>query len=169
VAYHRYAAAGLPAALLLAASAAPLIGPRLRTGVLALVCLAWLPNLSLMAHRSSRSFCPAREVADTLEATTGAHDLILVHSIPSGVLGVARYYDGESELETWVEQLGQRRVPGPLSMMLGRSQVALVRIHEVGAPCPVEDWLRTHSLLLGERWKEAAHILYFGVREVARF
>ena len=38
-----------------------------------------------------------------------------------------------------------------------------------GAPCPVEDWLRTHSLLLGERWKEAAHILYFGVREVARF
>jgi hypothetical protein len=170
VAYHRYAVAGLPAALLLAASAAPLLGPRLRTAVLTLVCLAWLPHLSHVVRRTSRSWGPAREVADTLEATTGARDLILVHSIPSGVLGVARYYDGEGELAAWVEQLGQRSVPGPVpSMMLGKDQVALVRIHEVGAPCPVEDWLRAHAVLAGERWKESAHTLYFGVREVARF
>jgi SAM-dependent methyltransferase len=162
----RYAAAGLPAALLLAAAGAACLGPRaLRLGALALVCAAWLPHLKLMHYRSSRSWCPLREVAGMLESAAGPQDLIVVHSIPSGVLGVARYYCGEAPLAAWVEQLGERQVPGSfLPLARADQRVALVRVHEVGAACPLEDWLRANASPEGEGKRESARLLTFALR-----
>jgi hypothetical protein len=109
-----------------------------------------------MMQRASRSWSPLREVAHALERESTESSLILVHSIPSGVLGIARYYQGEAPLAAWVEQLGGRRVPESfLALARGKEQVVLVRAHEVGAPCPLEEWLRAEATLSFEGRRES--------------
>jgi hypothetical protein len=163
VAVSRYALAGMPAALLLAAVALGTLGPWLRFGVLGALCVAWAPHLELMARMTSRSWCPLREVAHTAGGVAG--EIVLVHSIPSGLLGVARYYGGEAELAPWVEQLGRRTLPGSVQFLArGKRKIHLVRVHEVSAACPVEDWLRENAAL-GQQWKrDSARVLHFRPR-----
>ena len=98
-----------------------------------------------------------------LDASTGPGDLVVVHSIPSGVLGIARYYRGEAELAAWVEQLGQRSAPASLLSMAHPGRGTLVRVHEVGVDCPVEVWLRDHATVDGEGRRESARLLSFGL------
>ncbi|MEQ1891197.1 MAG: glycosyltransferase family 39 protein [Planctomycetota bacterium] len=158
----RYAAAGLPAALLLASVLLARLPRAWRFGLVGLVLLAWTPNLKFIFEHASRSWCPLREVARGLEPNSDAQHVVIVHSIPSGVLGIARYYRGEAPLAAWVEQLGQRSVPASLDeLAAGRSMVHLVRIHEVGAPAPLEDRLRAEAELVWEGRRESAAITHF--------
>jgi hypothetical protein len=118
----------------------------------------------------SRSWCPLREAAHAAERSQSDQDLVLVHSIPSGMLGIARYYRGESVLAPWVEQLGGRRLPDSLlALARGKERVHLVRIHEVGAPFPAEDWLREHAVLDAEKRIMSAHVRHFRPGEGAEF
>ena len=75
-------------------------------------------------------------------------DLILVHSIPSGVLGVARYANGPAPIASWVGQLGNRRMPESLGQLAaGRSRILFVKVHQVGAAGPggrLVTYLRHH-------------------------
>jgi hypothetical protein len=162
VAVSRYALAGLPAALLLAAAALGALGPGSRALVLVGLALAWAPHLGMMLRMPSRSWCPLREVARSLEHDRSTESLVLLHSIPSGVLGIARYYRGGSMLAAWVEQLGERSVPASLqSLARGKREIQLVRIHEVGAACPAEDWLRANGAIERTWQKFAASVLRF--------
>ena len=146
VAVPRYALDGLPAVLLLAAVAAGCLPALLRTALLVALYAAWQPHLDMLYEKATRSWCPLREMAQAASAHTEPADLVLVHSIPSGILGVARYFEGSSELAAWVDQLEGRAVPGSfLSLARGKPAVWLVRIHEVGARARVEDWLRANA------------------------
>ena len=96
--------------------------------------------------------------------------MVLVHSIPSGVLGIARYLRPEIRVASWVGQLGQRSVPRDVEALTeGASHVVLVRIHDVGAPAPEEDWLRANATIVEERQQNAGHVITFVPRRGERF
>jgi mannosyltransferase len=158
----RYALGGLPAAILLAALALSRLGPRVSAGLVALILLAWTPGIWVVVTKASRYRGAYRDAAWAAERWAGPSDLVIIHSIPSGVLGVARYLSPDVPVAAWVGQLGQRRVPDDVrELVAGRRRVVLVRIHDVGAPAPEQDWLREHARLVGEATEENSTVLYF--------
>lgn len=165
----RYALGGMPAALLLAALAIGALPSRVGLGALALLVAAWAPGLRGVFGSKARAWEPYRRVAAEVGAWAGPGDLVLVHAIPSGALGIARYLEADVPMAAWVGQLGRRRVPEDLDGMLaGRSRVALVRIHDVGEPAPEEVWLRSHASVLREEHRDAATIVYFALPSTRR-
>jgi Dolichyl-phosphate-mannose-protein mannosyltransferase len=158
----RYALAGVPAAMLLVALALAALPPRPAMLATALLILTWLPGLRDLVRHRSRAGEPYREVAERVGAWVRPNDLVLVHSIPSGVLGIARYLPADVPMAAWVGQLGRRRVPDDLlALLAGRSRVAFVRLHEVGEPAPEEVWLRTHATVLRAEQHQSATLAYF--------
>ncbi len=166
---NRYALAGLPAGLLLAALAIGGLPRRPGLAALALLAATWASGLRTIFASQSRAGEPYRRIAARVGAWAGPRDLILVHSIPSGALGIARYIASDVPVAAWVGQLGRRRVPGDIAALVaGRERVALIRIHEVGAPAPEESWLRaTATVLREERLKEGA-VVYFALPSTRR-
>lgn len=165
----RYALAGMPAGMLLASLAIGALPARAGLGALVLLVAAWAPGLRAVFGSDGRAWEPYRQVAAELGAWAGPGDLVLVHAIPSGVLGIARYLDADLPMAAWVGQLGRRRVPEDLDALLaGRARVALIRIHDVGEPAPEEAWLRAHATLLRERRRAGAAIVYFAVPSTRR-
>ncbi len=161
-AYPRYAIAALPAAYLLAGGGLACLGQRTRIIVLVLIVLAWAPNVLSIYGSQSRNWQPIREVSHSVSAHSSSSDLILIHSIPSGVLGIARYADGPAELASWVGQLRTRRVPESIhKLAAGRTRVLFVRVHEVREPAPEEDWLRANAVVSHETRLGSARIIDF--------
>jgi hypothetical protein len=162
----RYVVPGLPAAMLLAAFAVSLLPPRLHYAVLTVLALAWLPGVwPLITASVPRPRQPYRTLDARLESWAQPGDLVLVHSIPSGVVGVARYLTRDIPLAPWVVQLGTRRVPADLERLLsGRRRVAVATIHHLGATDSLEPWLEAHAHPLGRDTfpKSSAEVLYFG-------
>jgi hypothetical protein len=150
VAKPRYAIAALPAAYLLVALGLASFPRRGRVLILALIVLAWTPQV-LSIYRNPAPWLPMREIARAASSNTRPSDLILVHSVPSGVLSIARYAEGSAPLASWVEQLGNHQVPDSLnSLAAGRTRVLFARIHDAGAPAPEEDWLRANAIAVEE-------------------
>jgi mannosyltransferase len=165
----RYALAGMPAGMLLVGFALGTLRTGVAAAALALLAATWAPGLRDMIARRTRAWEPYRQVAAALGAWARPGDFVLVHSIPSGVLGIARYLDGDVPMAAWVGQLGSRRVPEDLEALLaGRDRVALVRIHDVGEPAPEEGWLRANARLIGERRFPRATVVYFAVPSTRR-
>jgi 4-amino-4-deoxy-L-arabinose transferase-like glycosyltransferase len=169
----RYAVSALPAALLLAALGLSRLPGAVHLAVLSAILLAWLPaGWAAATARTPRPSQPYVRLDSRLEAWAGPDDLILIHSNPSGVIGVARYLGRDLPLVSWVSRLGTRRVPDDLQLLLaGRRRVALVKIHHLGAPSPPEAWLRKHARLLGQESfrRSSAAVLYFGPRDGESF
>ncbi len=136
---------------------------RLRAQVFSqIIVLAWAPNVLSIYGSQSRNWQPIREVSHSVSAHSSSSDLILIHSIPSGVLGIARYADGPAELASWVGQLRTRRVPESIhKLAAGRTRVLFVRVHEVGEPAPEEDWLRANAVVSHEARLGSARIIDF--------
>jgi uncharacterized membrane protein len=168
----RYALGGVPAACLLAGVALAYLGARLNIAFLGLIVLAWLPSARHIYRQRSRNFEPFRELARAV-SNGSSSDLILIHSIPSGVLGVARYVQTPALLGSWVGQLRSRRVPELLpALVSGRSRVLFVKLvkpHEIGQPIPEEDWLRSNGVVLQERRLGAGTIVYVGPKNAETF
>ena len=165
----RYAVAGMPAGLLLAALAIGTLPPRLGLAALALLAATWAPGLRAVYGGRSRAWEPYRAVAAQVGAWAGPRDLVLVHSIPSGALGIARYANADVPMAVWVGQLGRRRVPDDVAALVaGRDRVALIRVHEVGEPAPEETWLRAHATVLHEEQRQGATIVYFALPPTRR-
>ncbi|MBA3318017.1 MAG: glycosyltransferase family 39 protein [Gemmatimonadales bacterium] len=157
----RYALTGLPAAMLLAGMAMNRLGPALNATFLALVVLSWLPGIRVVWLNGTRSWDVYRQVAVRVAEWAGPSDLVVVHSIPSGVVGIARYLTPQTQVAAWIEQLGGRRVPEDIVRLLhGRGRVALVVIHS-GAPAPEEGWLENHATPAGGFQLLNARVLYF--------
>jgi 4-amino-4-deoxy-L-arabinose transferase-like glycosyltransferase len=161
----RYVLPGLPAAILLAALAMSQLPPKIHVFLLTTVLLAWLPGFrAVVDARAARPWEPYPELSARLESWARPGDLVLVRSIPSGVVGVARYLKRDIPLAAWVARLGVREVPADIEPLLrGRRRVAVARIHDSGAPGDLEDWLRAHARLLGrETFRSSrAEVLYF--------
>jgi hypothetical protein len=164
VAWPRYAIAALPAAYLLAAAGLACLPVRSRILILGLIIMAWVPNLSIMYSDPSH-WTPIREVARTVSTNGSQNDLILVHSIPSGVLGVARYANGPAAIASWVGQLGTRQMPESLKQLTaGHSRILFVKLHDVGQPAVEEEWLRIHANIFSEKQWELAEAVDFRPR-----
>ena len=165
----RYALAGLPAAMLLLGFALSRLDPRPRLIFLGLIIVAWLPGIREV-FRAPRSWEPYAHIGHDLSTNARPGDMVIVHSIPSGVVGVARYLTADVPLAAWVGQLHRRRIPQDLEALLpGRRRVILVRVHHLGEPAPEEDWLRGHATLLEQRKLQSADLLYFAPRDAATF
>ena len=161
----RYVLPGLPAATLLAALGISQLPSRIYLAVIGLILLAWSPGTRATVAKTSRPWEPYPKVAAVLESWARAGDLVLVSSVPSGIIGLSRYFRPDIALASWVPQLNNRRMPDDLELLLeGRRRVALVRIHTAGAAAPAEPWLRTNASLLDRRVfrRSTAEVLYFG-------
>lgn len=159
----RYALPGLPAGMLLAGLGISRLPRRGHVAFLIMILVTWASGLRAVFAEPLRPWEPYPEVAARLTTWADPSDLIIVHSIPSGVLGVARYLHTDTPLASWVVQLGQRRVPDDMyALLAGRCRVALVKIHDMGEPSPAEAWLREHARLdRYDRLHPFTKILYF--------
>jgi hypothetical protein len=167
-AVQRYALAGMPAAFLLAGLGLALVRPPLRAAFLVLIAAFSLVGVRRIYLNESRSDKPYRQVGSLLGEEAGAGDLVIVHSIPSGVAGIARYMTRRADSKegvgfaSWVGQLKQRRVPDDLrSLAAGRKRILVVNIHSVLEPAPEITWLEENATLERERIIDRTKILYF--------
>jgi Dolichyl-phosphate-mannose-protein mannosyltransferase len=160
----RYALSGLPAAMLLAGFGMSRLAPKAHVVCLVLVLLAWLPGIRGIFTAPTRPWEPFLEVAARLDAWGGPSDVIVVHSIPSGVLGLARYLQKKTDLASWIVQLKQRRAGDLDGLLPGRCRVALVKIHDMGEASPAEAALTARATLEDrEVFPPFTEILYFAL------
>jgi hypothetical protein len=159
----RYALPALPVALLLAGLFLSRLPWKAHIVFLLLIVLAWLPGIRKIYDMPSRRWNPFPDIAASLKAWAEPSDTVIIHSIPSGVLGVARYLDQYPRLASWVVQLEQRQQPeSMIDLVSGQCRVALVKVHDLGKPSPAEAWLRQNANLNGEEKLHAlTRILYF--------
>lgn len=169
----RYALPGLPAGILLLAMGTSMLPRKAYAAFLILLPLIWLPGVRKIYLEPRRYWEPLQQVASHLNAWAEPQDLIIVHSIPSGVLGVARYLEAPTPIASWVVQLKQRRIPDDMYKIIAfRRRVALAMIHDLGEPSPAQEWLSQHWKLERD-WKvehsdpkvSKNEVLYF-VREL---
>jgi uncharacterized membrane protein len=154
-AISRYALAGLPSTLLLAGVALGRLRPLPRALFLVPILLVYSVGVCAIYLDESRHGEPFRQLGAALAAGAGESDLVIVHSIPSGVTGVARAVERVEAgapgvvLASWVGGLGQRRVPQDVrALAAGHRRVILLKVHWVGEPAPEEDWLRENARLV---------------------
>jgi hypothetical protein len=148
----RYVLSGLPAAMILVAIGIDPLRPRVRTAFAGLVLLAWTAGLWPIVDRPDRPGAVYRAIAAELERWAGPDDLVLVHSVPSGVIALSRYLQRDVPLAAWIEPLGLRQVPRGLERLLAdRARVALIQVHHLDKPSPAEPWLREHAKLTGHQ------------------
>lgn len=160
----RYVLPALPAAMLLAALILSQLPRRLHAVVLGALLLAWLPGAYATVKGDPRPWEPYRKVGTRLMAWARPGDVVVVHSIPVGVIGVARYVSRDIPIASWVVRLGLRQVPADLKLLLsGKHRVALVKIHYLRLPSPAEAWLRAHARLVRRDTfpKSGAEVMYF--------
>lgn len=167
----RYVFAGLPAAFLLAGLALGKLWPGFRAVLLSLIVLACLVGIRRIYLNDNRQYEPYPDLGEKLAGALTATDVVIVHSIPSGVVGVARYLERQGAsakglgFASWVGQLKQRHVPEDvLRLTAGRRQVALVIIHEVSEPAPEAAWLTAKATLTHRDDIDNASVLYFTPR-----
>ena len=92
-----------------------------------------------------------RSIALWLEERLGAGDLLIVDSIPSGVIGIAHYMDDESKVAAWVEALGQRELPESGMELIARKQrVFLLSIHRFVEQTALSLWLEKRAMEITE-------------------
>lgn len=164
----RYALAGFPAACLIIALVLGHFGRPCRALFMASIIGLCAVGVLRLYRADDRSREPYAQIATLLTREVSDSDVILVHSIPSGVTGLARYLERAGASRTgvgfasWVGQLGRRRVPEDLkAVAAGRRRIILVRIHEVGEPAPEESWLKQNARLVERRAIEQSSIQTF--------
>lgn len=165
----RYALAGLPAAMLLVGVGLSRLRPTVQLAGMVVILLVWLPGIRKTALPTvPRPSQPYRQIDERLGERLDTGDLVIVSSIPSGVIGVARYLEPQVPMASWVPQLETRAVgPDLRDLLSGRRRIALVKVTHLGADAPAEGWLRAHAEELGREGfgRSSAEILYFGPRQ----
>ncbi len=170
VAVARYAITALPAVCLLGGVALGRLAPRVRLALLACIVGAWSFSVRDFFVDEDRNDQNYWRLGWMLDAETTAEDLVLVHSIPTGVIGVARYTRTSAPMAAWVGQLGTRTVPESIQhLVAGRRRVWFIHVHPVGAPAPEEAWLREHAREVGHHALQAIQVRVFEPRSGERF
>ena len=160
----RYALPGLPAAILLVASAVSNLSRTTYIAFLVLVSLIWFPGVRKIFAESSRHGDSFPQAGRQLDMWAKPQDLIIAHTIPAGVLGLSRYMETDTPIVSWVVQLKQRKVPDDMERLSSSyNRVALVKIHDLGESSPAEAWLRQNETLQHRETLEESEseILYF--------
>jgi hypothetical protein len=139
----RFSIAALASAYLLAGLAlASMKRPMMLIG-LTLIILTWLPDISCI-YRQRLPFWPLREIAHAASASNSSSDVMLVHAMPSELLGIARYATGPAPLASWIHPPWTDREPASVhELIAGRTRVIFV--WNVLEPAPEEKWLTANS------------------------
>jgi hypothetical protein len=166
----RYTFVALPAACLLAGLGLSTFQQRTALGILALILVFWTPAIINIYQQRSRGGESFRDVARMASSADNSSALILVHSIPGGVLAVARYGDGGSSLASWIQQLGNRKTPGSIQRLVaGRPRILFIVAHPLEEPRPEEQWLRANATVAHEQWIDRIKMIDFRPRNAATF
>jgi hypothetical protein len=164
----RYAIAALPPGLVLVAVTLTAVRPRRRVLVVAvLVTLAMAGSFSLL-RAEDRNGEPFTRLGRFLATRARTSDLIIVHSIPSGVCGVARYMiaggagHNSALVAPWIGQLQHHEVPRDIETLArGRHHVLLVEIHTVGDESPRMTWLQSGARVVSTQMFGNAEVYVF--------
>jgi uncharacterized membrane protein len=146
----RYVLTALPAAMLLVAFAVRPLSDRARAVFMALVLVGWTAGLAPIV-RLPRAGAVYPALASELDRRMGPDGVILVHSVPSGVIALSRALTREQPFLVWIEPLGLRKPEDLEALLQGRRQVALVQVHNIGQASPAERWLGEHGRLTDRR------------------
>ena len=131
----RYVVPALPAAMLLAALLLSRLPPKLHAVALSALLLAWLPGALALTRGDPRSWEPYRKAGARLMSWAQPGDVVVVHSVPPGVVGLARYMKRDIPLVSWVE--GARPPPvGRHALAHGRPSPRRAR-QDPRHACPV--------------------------------
>jgi uncharacterized membrane protein len=159
---ERYVLAAMPAAYVLIAAGLARLSPRLRATLIILLLCGFAYGDRKIFRLEGRSHHPVREVAAAVRDRTDSGDLVLVHSIPSAAINLARYLEspnGSSRhvidarslplIATWVDQLGVKTSPADVARLVaGRHKVVYVRYHDLANAMVERDWLDDHGELV---------------------
>ncbi len=158
----RYTFPALPAAYLLAAMGIACFSKRTMPVVLLLILISWSDAIVKIYRQDSRSGEPFLTVAKTVAVPANPSDLIFVHSIPSGILAMARYSDRTSMIAPWVPQLGGHSGPDSMQRLVaGKSRIFYVLAHPLGESVPEEQWLRARSIVGQDGWTDRIKVIEF--------
>jgi uncharacterized membrane protein len=147
----RYVLGGLPAAMLLVAFAVQPLPRRARVAFVGLVLLGWTAGLAPIVRQPSRPGAVYGALASELEHRVRPDGVVLVHSVPSGIIALSRALTRELPFLVWIEPLGLRGTDDLPALLQGRRQVALVQVHNIGLASPAERWLLEHGRLIDRR------------------
>jgi hypothetical protein len=165
----RYVLAGLPAAFTLFAICLLEMprGPGIIAGLA--IVMIWAIGDRRVFLNPSRDSEPYRNVALRIDRESPHPDLLVLHAIPSGILGIARYLRSDIPLFSWVGQLHVRWVPDDIAQAAaGTHKVILVKIHQLGEPAPEDVWLKGHASGTRTAEDENAEIEVFEIAPAAR-
>ena len=160
----RYVLPALPAAMLLAGLLLSRLPRTVHAVALSALLLAWLPGAVALIRGDSRPWQPYRRIGARLASWAQPGDVVVVHSIPSGLVGVTRYLKRDLRVGAWVEWLGRRQVPADLQLLLaGQRRLVLVKVAYMYRPSTAEVWLRANARLVRrDRFANSgAEVLYF--------
>ena len=147
----RYALSGLPVAQLLIGYWIARLKPVSRKLCLVLLIAGYIMGTWAMWYAPQRAQHHFRELAAQISSRAQPEDLIIVHSIPSGVICLSRYLTKSIPVISWVGQLNQRKVPQDIQQFVhGRRRIVLLKIHYLKEPAPEEEWLRENMKLVEE-------------------
>ena len=144
--HSRYAYAGISAALILLAMLVRRLPFRARMLTMVLLLGAWVTGFTRLNRKPSGDN-PFRGIAQTLNSDGVSDRVIVVHAIPTGVMGLARYLDDRAMMIDWVEALGTRD-----TVMLSRITNAVPRVTLIKSPSartvPEEIYFNSHGRLV---------------------
>lgn len=159
----RYAVGALPAALLIVSRSIARLPILKRVFCLVLLIVSYVAGVWKIYVTPYRSHDYFPEAGAVTASMVQSEDLVLIHSIPSAVLGVTRYLNASFSVACWIDQLGQKKVPDDIRRLISnRKRIAVLRVHKMEDDKePEVDWLKANADLIEGRGGRGYHILVF--------
>lgn len=142
---ERYVIAALPAALAALACAVLHLRQTVRYAVLLLVILVWSSKIAPMATGQVRPNEPYNDLAAAIDRLTP--DLVILNSIPSGVLGLARYLRSDLEIAPILPMLRNVTSDHVDRWIISKCRVAFIDAHQQSSASELEFAVRRVSNL----------------------
>ena len=156
----RYVVPGLPALFLVIAFAMSRMRRDVAALAVLLVAMGWGWNLYQVLRIPLQSLQPFSEIASHIDEHATPGDVVIVRSIPAGVLALTRYMKTETPVLSWVEQSGVHGEKDLERVMQSFCRIVLLSIHSVDRNT-VEPFLRAHSSNVTEVQVRDVPVLYF--------
>jgi len=139
----RYAFVAMPAAMILLAAIVARFPLRLRAATVVLLMALWMNGLRRL-NAQSWGDNPFREIAESINANPVQGRVVVVHAIPTGVIGMSRYLSDSTAMIDWVEALGSRTTDDAAHITAGARAITLVKAPAIGL-VPEERYFSAYS------------------------
>ena len=158
--FPRYVLPSLPALFLITGFALSRTPARVVALALILLGVGWVFGIYAM-RGPAHPWQPFAELAARIDERARPGDVLIVRSIPSGVLGIARYMKSDTPVYSWVEQAGGRGEAEVERLMQDFCRVVLLSIHPVTDVNTVEPLLRARGIAISQEYVRQIPLTYF--------